>query len=182
MTSDDAGSSRTPSRDDELGSRPSMDAANQTPDRTGPEQVATGPYGRRGPDRRSRSTPRLSRYSFFKGRRRGARRSDEHEGSFVDLYSPGMLLAILWIALMNSADSFFTIVHLQNGGQEVNPIAGALLGTGRAEFVLIKSAVISLALIVLCLHKNFHLARLGLWVAAVAYTALLAYHLVLFLF
>ena len=58
------------------------------------------------------------------------------EGSFVDLYSPGMLLAILWIALMNSADSFFTIVHLQSGGQEVNPIAGALLGTGRAEFVL----------------------------------------------
>lgn len=182
MSSTDQGSSPAPRRDDEVGSRRSMDAANQSPGPSGPEPVAAGQYGRRGPDRRSRATPRLSRYSFFKGRRRAARRADEHEGSFVDLYSPGMLAAILWIALMNSADSFFTIVHLQSGGQEVNPIAGALLGTGRAEFVLIKSAVISLALLVLCLHKNFHLARLGLWVAAVAYTALLAYHLILFLF
>jgi hypothetical protein len=47
-----------------------------------------------------------------------------------------LLAAILWIALMNAADSFFTIVHLQNGGQEVNPIAGALLTTGRLPFVI----------------------------------------------
>jgi hypothetical protein len=142
---------------------------------TGPRVMARG-----GTDRRSRATPRLSRYSFGSGRRRGPRRNAEVEGSFVDLYSPGMLAAVLWIALMNTADSFFTIVHLQNGGQEVNPIAGALLLTGRAQFVLIKSAVISIALLVLCLHKNFHLARLGLWIAAVAYTCLLAYHLILF--
>jgi hypothetical protein len=44
----------------------------------------------------------------------------------------------------------------------------------------LKSAVISLALLVLCLHKNFNLARLGLWTAAVAYTCLLGYHLLLF--
>ena len=109
------------------------------------------------------------------------RRSHELEGSFVDLYGSRLLLAILWVALMNSADSFFTIVHLQNGGQEANPVAGVLLLTGRVSFVLLKSAVISLALIVLCVHKNFHLARLGLWTAAVAYTCLLAYHIVLFL-
>jgi hypothetical protein len=158
-----------------------MDAANQSSGSAGPDELAPGqPFGRRGPDRRKKATPRLSRYSFGRGRRKGPRRAEEHEGSFVDIYSPGMLAAILWIALMNSADSFFTIVHLQNGGQEVNPIAGMLLGTGRAEFVLIKSAVISVALLVLCLHKNFHLARLGLWVAAVAYTALLGYHLALF--
>jgi hypothetical protein len=131
-------------------------------------------------DRRANSTPRLSRYSFFGGRRRAPRRTAELEGSFVDLYRPSLLVAILWIALMNTADSFFTIVHLQNGGQEVNPIAGALLTTGRLPFVILKSAVISLALLVLCLHKNFNLARLGLWTAAVAYTCLLGYHLLLF--
>lgn len=163
---------------DEGRSRASMDPVNHTPV---PDAADKGAAGRMGRDRRAQPTPRLSRYSFGNGRRRAARRGHEVEGSFVDLYSPPMLLAILWIALMNAADSFFTIVHLQNGGQEVNPIAGALLGTGRAQFVLIKSAIISLALLVLCLHKNFHLARLGLWLAAVAYTCLLGYHLALFL-
>jgi hypothetical protein len=157
-----------------------MDPAKNIPGLAGPEPAGSAAPGRKGEDRRARATPRLSRFSFGNGRRRGARRGDEVEGSFVDLYSSGMLAAVLWVALMNAADSFFTIVHLQSGGQEVNPIAGALLVTGRAQFVLIKSAIISVALLVLCLHKNFHLARLGLWVAAVAYTCLLAYHLVLF--
>jgi hypothetical protein len=173
-------SSRASPRDDEERSR-AMDPAKNIPGLAGPKQAGQGAPGRKGEDRRAQATPRLSRFSFGSGRRRGPRRGDEVEGSFVDLYSSGMLAAVLWIALMNAGDSFFTIVHLQNGGQEVNPIAGALLVTGRAKFVLIKSAVISVALLVLCLHKNFHLARLGLWLAAVAYTGLLGYHLALFL-
>ena len=174
-------SSRAEGRDDEQASRASMDPAPHTIGPKGPlRPVPEADTGRSGTDRRARPTPRLSKWSFGRGRRRGARRGEEVEGSFVDVYSPSMLAAILWIALMNAADSFFTIVHLQNGGQEVNPVANALLLTGRAQFVLIKSAVISVALLVLCLHKNFHLARLGLWLAAVAYTCLLAYHLVLF--
>jgi hypothetical protein len=136
--------------------------------------------GRGRPDRRKEPTPRFSAWSIRGGRRTNPRRDEEVEGSFVDLYRSGLLFAILWIALMNAADSFFTIIHLQAGGQEANPLAGWLLLTGRVSFVLIKSGVISLALLVLCVHKNFHLARLGLWTAAVAYTCLLGYHLILF--
>jgi hypothetical protein len=135
---------------------------------------------RRGPDRRSRRTPRFSRYTFFGGRRRGARRVEESEGSFVDVYDPKLLIGILWIALMNAGDSFFTLIHLQSGGTEVNPIAAMLLETGRTGFVVLKSVVIAAALCVLCIHKNFQLARFGLWTAAVAYTLLFAHHLLLF--
>jgi len=137
--------------------------------------------GRENSDRRTRPTPRLSAWSFLGGRRTEPRRVHEVEGSFVDIYRSGLLFAILWVALMNSADSFFTIIHLQDGGLEANPLAGWMLLTGLVSFVLIKSTVISLALLVLCLHKNFHLARLGLWTAAVAYTCLLGYHLILFM-
>ncbi|MBL8858262.1 MAG: hypothetical protein JNL28_07165 [Planctomycetes bacterium] len=136
--------------------------------------------GRSRTDRRSVPTPRLSARSMRGGRRAIPRRVEEVENSFVDLYSSGLLFAILWVALMNSADSFFTIVHLQNGGEEANPIANVLLLTGRVSFVVLKSSIISLALLVLCVHKNFHLARLGLWTSAVAYTCLLVYHLALF--
>ena len=131
-------------------------------------------------DRRRNPTPRLSRYSLHGGRRRSVQRVEEREGAFVDLYSPWVLFWVTWVALMNIGDSFFTLVHLQAGGVEVNPVAAAMLRTGRFGFVFIKAALIGAALLVLTLHKNFQLARWGLWVSTAAYTALVIYHLTLF--
>lgn len=132
------------------------------------------------PDRRTEPTPRFSWYSIRGGRRRAAQRNEEQEGSFVDLYSSWVLVWVLWVALMNTGDSFFTLVHLQAGGVEVNPVAAAMLQTGRFGFVFLKASLISVALLVLTLHKNFQLARWGLWTSTVAYTALVIYHLSLF--
>lgn len=134
----------------------------------------------RGPDRRSAPTPRFSRFALWGGRRQGPRRVQEREGTFVDVYGRRLFLLVLWIALMNVGDSFFTLVHLQAGGVELNPVARALLTTGRWNFVFVKSILIALALIVLAIHKNFHLARVGLWTAAGTYTCLVVYHLLLF--
>lgn len=134
---------------------------------------------RRGPDRRKRPTPRFSRYSLWGGRRRDVRRDEEREGTFVDQYSGRLFLLMVWIGLMNIGDSFFTLLHLQAGGIELNPFAAMLLGTGRTGFVVAKSLLISIPLLVLCLHKNFHLARVGLWVAAGCYSVLFLYHIYL---
>lgn len=130
----------------------------------------------RGPDRRRRPTSRWSRYALWGGRRRGPRRDEELEGSFVDQYSGRLFILMIWIGMMNIGDSFFTLFHLQAGGIELNPFAAMLLGTGRTGFVVTKSLLISIPLLVLCLHKNFHLARVGLWVAASCYSLLFAYH------
>lgn len=130
----------------------------------------------RGGDRRRNPTPRVSRYTFFGGRRRGSRREGEEVNSFVDSYSLRMWCLLIWVTLMNSGDSFFTLLHLQQGGIELNPVAGAMLETGRVGFVGLKSFLITVPLIVLCLHKNFALARVGLWIAAGTYTVLLGYH------
>ena len=130
--------------------------------------------------RRARPTPRLSRYTFLGGRRKAFRRDGEAIDAFVDRYPNGLLLLLGWIALMNLADSFFTLVHLQAGGIELNPFAAMLLETGRTGFVLWKAVLIGGAVLVLCLHKNFVLARLGLGLAATAYTLLVVYHLTLF--
>lgn len=116
---------------------------------------------------------------MFGGRRRSVRRDGEREGTFVDLYDWPLLGVLAWIAIANMADSFFTLHHLQAGGVELNPIAEQLLRTGRFGFVSIKCGLISLALLVLLMHKNFAAARLGIWLAGAAYTLLLAYHLVL---
>ena len=143
-----------------------------------PSSATTGQY--RGPDRRRKPTPRFSRYALWGGRRRDPRREEERTGSFVDLYGTKLFVVVLWIALMNVGDSFFTLVHLQAGGVELNPVAEWLLTSGRWNFVFTKSILIGLALVVLAIHKNFPLARVGLWTAAGTYTVLVGYHLLLF--
>lgn len=157
--------------------------------RTRPEEVeaaveaapdASLDFGYRGPDRRQRPTPRLSRYSFFGGRRRGLRRAEEIEGSFVDLYDRPLMAVVTWVAALNLADCYFTLVHLQAGGFEVNPFADVLLQTGRVGFVALKGGLIAFALVILTIHKNFWLARVGIWGAAGVYTALTLYHLSLY--
>ena len=128
-------------------------------------------------ERRTRPTPRFSRYTLWGGRRRDLRREGEGDSSFVDQYSVRVWVLVGWVALMNSADSFFTLLHLQDGGIEVNPFAAWMLTAGRTGFVVIKSVLITLPLIVLCLHKNFPLARIGLLIAAGTYTLLCGYHI-----
>jgi hypothetical protein len=155
-----------------------MDATQGEPQAAAEAPAHAASY--RGPDRRSRPTPRFSRYSLWGGRRARHRRSGEGTDAFVDRYDTSVAVVLVWVALMNVGDSFFTLTHLQSGGIELNPVAAWLLQSGRFGFVFTKCLLISLALLVLCQHKNFHLARIGLWLAAIAYTALFAYHIFLF--
>lgn len=155
-----------------------MDAAPKSPET--PPLPETPERRYQGPDRRKQRTPRFSRYTFWGGRRRGARRAGEGVDAFVDRYPNWLLVLLIWIAGMNIMDSFFTLVHLQSGGIELNPFAQLLLNTGREGFVIWKSLLIGSAILVLCLHKNFFLARLGIVIAGASYTALNAYHLSLF--
>ena len=53
----------------------------------GCDDVVAGQDDRRhGPDRRQRPTPMWSRYVLHGGRRRGARRTSERDGAFVDIH------------------------------------------------------------------------------------------------
>ena len=89
----------------------------------------------RGIDRRQAPTSRLSKYSFVGGRRRDVRREEEREGSFVDVYSFRLWCLLLWVALMNIGDSYFTLVHLQAGGIELNPLEQSRHPIGALRFV-----------------------------------------------
>jgi len=84
-------------------------------------------------ERRSRPTPRFSRYALWGGRRRGPRRAEEVEGTYVDVYGVGWWLLILWVAVMNCLDTYFTLLHLQAGGAEINPVADELLRTSTGK-------------------------------------------------
>ena len=153
-----------------------MESADNSPpesDRPG------GVFPKRGPDRRQRPTPMLSRYSFVGGRRQAGRRTGETENLYVDVYSPRLVLLLLLFFALTVLDSVSTLVYLGKGGQELNPIAQWLIDQGGMFFVLAKGIVSGLCLLFVMLHKTFRPARVALAIGFAFYFALAGYHLVL---
>lgn len=110
-------------------------------------------------DRRTKPTPALSRFIIW-GRRRAFRRKDEQgSGGYVDRYD-GRLFLILTLALgLNVLDSWFTMVILEDGGREINPVVGSVIQLYGDGFWVWKFAIVSVCLILLCLHTKFRLVR-----------------------
>lgn len=135
----------------------------------------------RGEDRRKRSTPAISRYVFWGGRRRtGGRREGESVRAYVDIYGMRLWVALSLIAILNLLDAHFTLLYLQRGGHEANAIVVWFLARGMTVFLAAKLVVFGLAVPLLCLHKNFPFGRLATWLVLGFYALLFGYHLLLY--
>ena len=133
----------------------------------------------RGPDRRKRPTPMISRYTFFGGRRKGGRRDGEVENVYVDVYSPQMIGLLLLFFALTVLDSVSTLTYLGKGGRELNPIAQLMIDQGGLFFVVAKGLLSGLCLLFVMLHKNFRPARVALGVGFTFYFLLGLWHLIL---
>jgi hypothetical protein len=65
------------------------------------------------------------------------------------------------------------------GGGEGNPLMEMLIRANDMLFLMQKCLVVGLWLVILVIHKNFRIARMGLWGAFILYTGILLYHFVL---
>ena len=130
----------------------------------------------RGPDRRTRPTPLLSRFLFV-GRRRGGRREGERRYVYVDRPGGWIVAAFVAVLSLSLFDAWFTLDLLRRGATEANPVMRAALDLGDRPFVFIKTVMTVVALGFLCLHKNWPLGRLCLGIALLGYTALTAFHI-----
>ena len=97
----------------------------------------------------------------------------------MDLYGTGDVLLLSGIFVLNIFDAFFTLRWLQLGGVEANPLMDRLLQTNDLLFLFQKCFVVGIWLLILMVHKNFRVARLGLWMLLLVYAGLLVYHFVL---
>lgn len=105
---------------------------------------------------------------------RGRRGSDQ--AGYVDRYSWRDIALILSIFVMNVGDAFFTMLWLDRGGKEANPVMDFFLDIGPGAFLIQKCVVVGIWLVVLLIHKNFRFARIGLYVSLVAYAVLMLIH------
>ena len=109
-------------------------------------------------DRREKPTSALSRFSL-RGRRRAFRRKEDQErGGYVDRYSSGLLFLLTLVAGLNVLDALFTMMILDDGGWEINPIVRSIIQLYGDGFWIWKFAIVSIPLILLCLHSKFRLA------------------------
>jgi hypothetical protein len=116
----------------------------------------------------------LSRY-LLRGRRRGG---PGESFVYVDRPGPWVIGAFATLLVLSIADAWFTLRILERGGREANPLMRQALALGTTHFVVLKTAVTFVGAAFLCLHKNWPLGRLCLWIALAGYAALTAYHLV----
>ncbi|MHC4550377.1 MAG: DUF5658 family protein [Planctomycetota bacterium] len=134
---------------------------------------------RAGIDRRETSTRFFSRY-WLLGRRKLGRRTGEDDNIYVDRYTHGEWFLVAGILLLSVLDMVFTILHLNAGGTEANPVmAWTLAWGGQHAFKIIKLVTTLAGLFVLLVHVRFRRVRTLLALAFAVYASVFVFHLYL---
>lgn len=141
----------------------------------------TGQRRGNGSDRRQRTLHGLLAGSRHL-RRYGPRRYDDRALAAVDRHHPQWLAVALVIVLLSCADAFLTLVLMQHGATEVNPVMAPLVtGSGHAfafwKLTLTASGVIVLTILVRIRAFGVFPAGAILYTAAVGYIVLVGYEL-----
>lgn len=151
---------------------------SESPEVSGADSLHTSDERRKHTDRRDAPTRGWDSLLGFYRRRQG-RRDGESENIYVDSYTRQDLALTVGVLVLNILDAFFTLRWLGMGGSEGNPLMEMLIRTSDMLFLLQKCVVVGLWLVILVIHKNFRIARFGLWGAFILYTGILLYHFAL---
>ena len=108
---------------------------------------------RSGHDRRTKHIP-FFKFLFFGGKRQKLRRiGDGRRITVFDYYQPTLLVAILVVLCLSLLDAALTLILLDKGAVELNPVMQYYITLGPAVFVLVKYSLTALALVImLVLH------------------------------
>ncbi|HTC16871.1 MAG TPA: DUF5658 family protein [Steroidobacteraceae bacterium] len=115
----------------------------------------------------------------FKRRRRGPRRADERGLGAVDWHHPQWLLIGVLILVFSCSDAFMTLVLIDHGAYEVNPLMRALLGGSGLAFALVKVCVTAAGVVLLTQASRIR-AFGGLPVGILLYSLLAIYGVLIF--
>lgn len=104
-------------------------------------------------DRRTKKSP-FFKFLFFGGKRQKLRRiEDGRRITVFDYYQPTLLVAILIVLCLSLLDAALTLILLDKGAVELNPVMQYYITLGPAVFVLVKYSLTALALVImLVLH------------------------------
>lgn len=120
-------------------------------------------------DRRKKGSISV-RSLLFGGRRETIRRHEDKQKLFyVDRYSQFHFAAIVLIVFLSVVDAVLTIVLINHGAYEVNPIMAYCLDVGPYTFLSVKYLFTCVGLFVLLMLRNVFMRPLGIFAGSVFY-------------
>ena len=118
---------------------------------------------RLGIDRRTNKISRL-KYLLFNGRRVSSRREDDSGRAIIfDRYHPNLFLAITTILVLSILDAVLTLVVIQRGATELNPVMAYFLEYGTPTFIVAKYVLTSIGVLILLIFKNVFLTKIKIY-------------------
>jgi hypothetical protein len=113
---------------------------------------------------------------LFGGRRVDYRRhADRQRMLYVDWYQQSLFGTIVLILLLSVMDALLTIVLINHGATEINPIMAFYLEMGPYPFLFVKYGLTCTGLLILVLCKNFFLKSIRVHAGALLYLVLVAF-------
>jgi Domain of unknown function (DUF5658) len=88
-------------------------------------------------------------YGSLRPRRRAPRRAGERSMSAVDWHHPQWLAIAMLIVMCSSADALLTLMLVERGAYEVNPVMAPLIGGSPLAFALVKVGLTALGVVLL---------------------------------
>jgi len=118
---------------------------------------------RRRIDRRTNNKARL-KYLLFNGRRERSRRDEDSGKAFIfDRYNQKLFFAITVILVLSILDAVLTLVVIQRGARELNPVMAYFLEHGTLAFIVAKYVLTSIGVLILLIFKNVFLTKIKIY-------------------
>ena len=114
-------------------------------------------------DRRTNNKARL-KYLLFDGRRERSRRDEDRGKAYIfDRYNQKLFLAITAILILSILDAMLTLVVIQRGARELNPVMAYFLEHGTLTFIIAKYILTSIGVLILLIFKNVFLTKIKIY-------------------
>jgi len=104
------------------------------------------------------------RYYLTNGRRESARREeDKTKVFFFDRYNQRIFAAITAILMLSIFDALLTLILIEQGSSELNPVMAFFLEYGPLPFIIAKYILTSSGVVVLLIFKNVFINRINMY-------------------
>ena len=122
-------------------------------------------------------------YGFVLSRRHHHRREEDNEVVFLDWHHPWLFFLSVGTMLLSVADAFLTLLLMERGMIEANPVMAAALGQGVTTFAVSKVFMTGTSILILVFLAKFQFMnrfRTGLFLTLFfsLYSCLVCYEIV----
>jgi hypothetical protein len=122
-------------------------------------------------------------FGFLRSRRHNYRRDEDAEVIFIDWHHPWLFFLAVGTMLLSCTDAFMTLILLENGMFEANPVMASLMEHGTSAFVSAKLGLTAfgiLTLVFLAKARFLDRVRTGLFLTTffTGYACLVCYEIV----